>query len=400
MFKSRPAPRGPVPFFYHNEAPPYIPDLDDEELDSLTAVLKALARGGYPRFESVPLALNAYNCNQIPDGTGEERPWAYFHPVTHITPMDVELREYPEIDIDHQIAMDLQKPWKSIRGGDQINAEEGQDEDAAGSHRRSSARTSNQPPAQYRFICFIHKHKINRRSSFQKGVHTISIWDREWDELTWHDTYHINREERRREIKRFWFYAWTPGMLGTTTATTATPTTPLSRDEFITSRIRYRTVYHIAERVESTTRDAVPPRHTLWAVMAAGLHHMNRARDPQVGVVPDRLEFFGGQGADLLPQLFVHLLLLCLEARPDWTRDEQEACVRQLRIPERLRWMRLRARAHLERFCPPASASSDGGGSAAGSRGGGGGGGSSSSDGGEDDDDEDPTKWLYDILKI
>ncbi|KAI1211213.1 uncharacterized protein F4807DRAFT_466532 [Annulohypoxylon truncatum] len=317
----------PGPFQCGGNDPRNLPDLDDEYLDDLTAVLKALAKGSYPRLDSVPLALNAYNCNRKEDID----PWAYFHPVTIITPLDATMKVLPSIELDEDVIDDLAKPWDPIRyTGGQFNREE----------QRFERGEWTPPPgsARYRFLCFIHKHRIDRRSTSQKGVHTISIWDREWDELTWHDTYHVGREVRIGEIQRFWRCVNMPNLIGH----------GYNREQFL-KRIRYRIVYDICEHIEDTLRDAVPPRNTLYAVIGAALHHMNNACDPQVSIVPDRLELFGAQALPLLPRFFAHLLWLCLDARPGWTRAEQEGFVRQFRILERLRWMRVLVRRDLER---------------------------------------------------
>ncbi|KAI0120837.1 hypothetical protein F4776DRAFT_665464 [Hypoxylon sp. NC0597] len=327
-----PSPVRPTPFQYPDDDPRNLPNLNDEEFDSLTAVLKALARGGYPRLDAVPLALNAYNCNKKSDGGEDTEPWAHFHEITVIMPEDARRKVRPEIELDEAILEDLEKPWQSLRSR-YVQGEPGNWES------QSSEGWAPEPDsARYRFICFIHKHRIDRRMTSQKCVHTISIWDREWDELTWHDTYHINREARRREIKRFWEDVSAPGFIGPA---------DWQREEFM-DRIRYRTVYHICERIEDTIRSTVPPRHTLWAAMGAALFHMNNARDTQVSIVPDRLELFGAYAKGLLPRFFVHLLWLCLDARPTWTRRQQERYVRQFRILERLPWLKINARKDLE----------------------------------------------------
>lgn len=90
--------------------------------------------------------------------------------------------------------------------------------------------------------------------------------------------------------------------------------------------------------------------------MAIALHHMNHGgADPQVGLVPDRLEYFAGHGRDLLPRLFTHLLCLCLEDREEEEGEDQEkrAFVRQFWIPESLGWMREQVRKHLGTCLPP-----------------------------------------------
>ncbi|KAI1772235.1 hypothetical protein F4818DRAFT_180118 [Hypoxylon cercidicola] len=381
------SPIRPVPFLYDDDQG-NTPDLDDEEFDQLTGVLKALARGSYPRLDSVPLALNAYNCNRR-GSSAEQEPWAYFHPVTVITPEEVQLKQNPLVLLDDLILDDLKKPWLSIRTGDKF----GQARDAEASPPESGSAAARRNSAQYRFICFIHKHRIDRRCTSQKGVHTISIWDREWDELTYHDTYHVNRAKRRREIKRFWTQAAAPGFLPTPGAAAG------GRQEFL-DRIRYRTVYHVSERLEDTLREAVPPRHTLWAVLGAALFHMNGARDPQVSIVPDRLELFGAHARGLLPRFFAHLLWLCLDCRPHWSPGRRERYVRQFRIMDRLRWMKTCAREHLARYGEREwevreVREASKGGSEWGSEGGGEGGDSEMVD-----EQEGSRDWLYAILKI
>lgn len=153
-----PAPK-PAPFRYRDNNPQnLIPDLDDEQFDALTVVLRALAKGSYPRLDAVPLALNAYNCINN-RGDDNDMPWAYFHTVTLVAPEGTPMKTRPIIELDEAIIEDLEKPWVPLRSG------------GGGGARQDSAR--------YRFLCFIHKHRIDRRATFQKGVHTISIWDRE-----------------------------------------------------------------------------------------------------------------------------------------------------------------------------------------------------------------------------
>ncbi|KAH9987277.1 hypothetical protein F4779DRAFT_638840 [Xylariaceae sp. FL0662B] len=348
----------PWPFnYYDDDIIQNLPILSDDDFDDITAVLKSLARGAYPRLDAVPTALNAYNCNR-PRGCLAES-WAYFHPVTIVTPLDKPLE--PRIYLPGEIASDLGMPWHSVKG---------------------RAGCPDEPPgwpaelARYRFLCFIHKHRVDRRGSSQRGVHTISIWDREWDELTWHDPYHHERSTRRDEIKRFWQRVDAPDLVGR----------QMERRKFLT-RIRYRTVYHTCSLLEDTLRHDVPPRHSLWAVMAIAVHHMNNVHDPQVSIVPDRPEFFGGSAAALLPQLFAHLLRICLMARvpaAGWGSGEHERYVRQFKILERLPWMRARTRKHLE-----AGAAADGDD-----------GRSSDESGGDGNEGSLSWNWVYDALKI
>ncbi|KAI6084013.1 hypothetical protein F4821DRAFT_262338 [Hypoxylon rubiginosum] len=315
-------PAGPVPFNCTVDRVRNLPNFTHEQLGDITAVLKSLARGTYPRFESVPTALNAYNCNW--GSSTADEPWAYFHPVTTITPEEEKLKQRPVVQLDNRIQADLQKPWVSIRTGERFEEE-----------NERKLKSS----AQYRFICFIHKHHIDmHRQTAQKSIFTISIWDREWDELTYHDAYHVDRPKRRREIQRFWRYVRAPGFIAAGEE---------AREKFM-PRIRYRTVYHASERLADAMREIVPPRHTLWGVMAIAMEHMNEGADLQVSIVPDCVDYFGGCGRRLLPRLFAHLLWLCLDAKTDWGIERQRNFVRQFRISDRLRWMQIYVRHHLQ----------------------------------------------------
>lgn len=153
-----------------------------------------------------------------------------------------------------------------------------------------------------------------------------------------HDAYHVDRPKRRREIQRFWRYVRAPGFIAAGEE---------AREKFM-PRIRYRTVYHASERLADAMREIVPPRHTLWGVMAIAMEHMNEGADLQVSIVPDCVDYFGGCGRRLLPRLFAHLLWLCLDAKTDWGIERQRNFVRQFRISDRLRWMQIYVRHHLQ----------------------------------------------------
>ncbi|KAI0155337.1 hypothetical protein GGR57DRAFT_94861 [Xylariaceae sp. FL1272] len=282
----------PLPFQSNHDADDPLPILDEFDVGDLSAVLKAIAKGNYPRMNAIPQALNAYNYSKIVQG--ERKVWAYFHPITEVS--DKTNRPPPDLILDDKILDDLDTEyiplWPFTRD-----------------LSTPVADANPVPPASYRLICFIHKHRIDIRNSAQKSVFTISIWDRENKELTWHDTYPYGRANRCKAIKHFWETVHMPGCRFS-----------FIRDEFM-AKIQYRTVYHACENIEATLRGAVAPRNTLWAVMAIAIHHMNHmATNKYVCLVPDHIETFGGQGYEFLPQLFVHLLYLCL--RSPWRRPQ------------------------------------------------------------------------------
>ncbi|KAI8623254.1 hypothetical protein F5Y19DRAFT_493144 [Xylariaceae sp. FL1651] len=337
----------PIPFDVDSEISETLPILDADDVNHLTAVLRGLAQGRCPRVDAVPRALNAYNFNKRNNDNGKKT-WAYFHSITDVASVDDRPpRNRPGIMLNDNVLDDLEIPWHTMRP-----------------NPRGGGMLAGEPPS-YRFVCFIHKHRIPTKYSGKKAVYTISIWDRECDELTWHDTYIHSRRVRRAAVRRFWEEVFTPGL----------PFTH-PRREFL-AKIRYRTAYHTCEAVEATIRDAVAPHHTLWAVMAIALHHMNHgAVDRQVSIVPDKLEVFGGQARELLPALFAHLLCLCLRAPRQDREGEGEdkegdggeeegndddddghgrgddrsmrAFVEKFKIIDRLTWMKTRVRRLLE----------------------------------------------------
>ncbi|RYP50864.1 hypothetical protein DL768_003699 [Monosporascus sp. mg162] len=233
----------PLPFEYGQSRKENIPQLPDEELDDIVAMLKALSKGKYPRKDALPTALNAYNCRKLP----WKKSWVYFHRITslEIRKTTGRWKEYPSIDLPEEPVDNLlneREPWESLRRGEDYAHAPG----TAEGLWQGAARN----PSRYRFLCFTHEHRVPV-GAWWRAVYTISVWDREWGQLTWHDT----------------------GML-----------------------MRFRSAYHAGERVGDVLREAVPPRYTLRSVAAIGVHHMNRVGDPHASIVPDRLEYFSGCG--------------------------------------------------------------------------------------------------------
>lgn len=311
-------------------------------------------------------------------------------------------KEYPDIDLPKPVLADLKKPWDSIRFK--------KDYQPPLFHHRSRGFPPNpdtnpnlnpdvtrepepRQGARYRFLCFIHSHVLSLRPGSRRGIYTISIWDREWEELTWHDTYAQGRGARRADARLFWRGAASslgfPFLhlhLHTRSSGSRMRMRNIEEDnprEAFEHRIRFRTVYHAASRLGDALREHPNPRHTLWAVMGVAMHHMNRGgEDPHVGVVPDRLEYFAAFERDLLPRLWAHLFLLCFGVKrgrggggggggnedEDEDEDDEEegegqgegleqqnrrreelvSFVKQFWILERLEWMRAKTRKHLQ----------------------------------------------------
>ncbi|KAI3321165.1 hypothetical protein HD806DRAFT_546603 [Xylariaceae sp. AK1471] len=322
----------PSRFTFDDELTNQLPILDQQESDDLAAVIRSLAIGRAPRIGAVTTALNAYNIVQTP--VNGKRTWAYFHTITDISPADARLKFPPRIALEDNVLNDLFTPWHSINP----------DPNQGG----QSAKT-----ASYRFICFIHKHRVGPRTGKYQNIFTISIWDRELDEMTWHDVYPRGRRDRRAAIMHFWEIVETPACEFTH-----------PRAAFLT-KIRYRTAYHACERIEAATRVTIEPPATLFSIISIGLQHMNDGgQDRQVSIVPDKLEIFGGTATTLLPRWFARLLCLCLHAPRQNHEGEWDAAKGGIRNEvklkelverfcmaknsERMDWMRTRGRIQLE----------------------------------------------------
>ena len=331
-----------------------------EHTNRITLVLKELAKGRHLPVNSLPIALRAYNHSQFEDaGT-------YFHPITSFAG-----GKKPIIRLSEALLADLNRSWESIHHGEIHLCKENLPP-RSGRRRRSSAdrarakrewkRRAGSGGARYRFLCFIHEHTLSGPGGSQRPVYTISIWDREWDEMTWHDMYGCEgRKERRKVAMDFWRTARVYGPK-------PVPKRKLADRERWSAfrgdkgdelrRRRFRTVYHTAEWIEEALGEPVNPALTVSAVASIGIYHIDGAAlDLQPSIVPDRLEYLNGHGPDLLPRLFARLVCVCLDRwrksaeKEGRSRDEGLGVfLEQFRIPVRLRWLRDAIQAHLKEW--------------------------------------------------
>ncbi|KAI1636899.1 hypothetical protein F4809DRAFT_662029 [Biscogniauxia mediterranea] len=361
-------PLRPRPFTYTNPSPRNLPALDPSQTADLTSVLRALSRGTYPRAAALPAALNALNCNRAPlsssststastsnNNTNNSAPWAYFHPLTTVEPLPPRddptdnnaergrkrrkaprrgVRGDTQILLDDAVLDDLRRAWRPVR---QIEYVDGSGVSRGDGRRVSSsggggAREEGRYGC-YRFVCFIHRHVMPYRraggagGAQQTSVYTISIWDREWDELTWHDPYPPGRGVRRQQARRFWGTVRAPGF-----------PPPKAEAGGLLGRVRYRTAYHASTRVSAALRaggggggggggGAVHPRTSLWGVVGIALRHLEAgaaATDPFVAVVPDSLAGLGATGVGMVPWWFAELVGLWVDGRVGVEEEDDE----------------------------------------------------------------------------
>jgi hypothetical protein len=198
----------PVPFTFDNvggSVRSKLPTLTDAELGDLVAFMRRLVSGRLPKADLVPLVLNAFNITQVP--VNGKNTWSYFYPLTYVShngrlgggfdhddppkngdgagkakggkkrkrddgdedgeeaPTQAAFRRgtlsTPRIRLPDKVLADTYQPWHTIKPGDGGGA---------------SAGVSG----NYRFICFIHSHRVFRENTRRStAVYTITIWDRE-----------------------------------------------------------------------------------------------------------------------------------------------------------------------------------------------------------------------------
>ncbi|KAI0382267.1 hypothetical protein F5Y04DRAFT_280051 [Hypomontagnella monticulosa] len=330
------------------------PDLQREEVRSIKHIIQAMIHWtselgqGTPCFpmmereEDVPKVLNQYGAHWNYDRGAPAAYWS--EKIYDVPSTDKGLLENPKIVLPPDIVHDMLKPWQSVLSPDV---------------RKSSPR--------YRFIGFIHKHTQHRpqaakspSSEDQKRVYTLSVWDREYDTLTWHDTFHYQREKRPDQIRRFWRRAVIPrGIFGDIPEG--------QRKEFV-GNIRCKVDYRTSEIMDHTSRDRLKVRTSLWSVMASAIWYMDndnmssldreiekewrlnpskkRKRDddddenedrsgPSVDFVPDDLETFGGISLQLFPSFVAFLMVCCIRRQPKRTKQQHINFLHSLKFDAR-----------------------------------------------------------------
>ncbi|KAK8102594.1 hypothetical protein PG984_015740 [Apiospora sp. TS-2023a] len=299
--------------------------MDRSQFNCVKSVLRDLTLGKRPRVDGLPVLLNLHQGRFVE--ADEDRVMVYFHPnIIHVpSKEDQDSRdERAVVNILQQAKQDLKRKWTVLR-----------------KTYRAASDQQQVPSTEYgayRFLFFIHSHRIDSSGyPEQNTVYTVSIWDREWDELIWHDVYPEGRKERRADIHRFWTHASTnflPAILGSVRMGRNTT------DKNGPGSIRYRTVYHTWEQPSPPLPP--PPRDTVMFVLATAMFHMNEATYDDQVVMPKTWDHVTGHRPELIPRLVFCGLAICLESDyvPDDTLESQRRFLREFGVAKRLEWLR------------------------------------------------------------
>ncbi|KAK8005442.1 hypothetical protein PG990_011479 [Apiospora arundinis] len=318
---------------------------DEGAFNIIKAVLKDLTIGRYPRVGHIPLLLKLHQERFAEAGEDGNRIHVYFHPsILKVNPLSdyteaaqkvPYLLPQPEVNISEHVRQDLQLKWRVLRK----TYRSASDEQPAASAARYGV---------YRFLFFIHAHPI-RHPYYpyqQHAVYTISVWDREWDELIWHDAYPYERKERRAAIHQFWTQATTnflPAHLSNSELgrNTVDPRQP--------GTMRFNTTYHAFE--EPAGYPPPPPRDTLLFVLAMAVYHVNEATYDDQVVLPKTDEHIWGHRTELIPRLVFGGLMICLES--EHLREDDAVAVRdffyKVSVAESLEWLREGLRYYIDK---------------------------------------------------
>ncbi|KAI6086879.1 hypothetical protein F4821DRAFT_278345 [Hypoxylon rubiginosum] len=198
----------PIPYRWHRPYPynengtqnggfaNRMPNPTDAQLDSLKGIFPQLCHTtkNFSLFTHVPLALNTFNCRS--NHIRSRGVWVYVHDKlqdARCPPADGCLPSFPD-----GVREDFETPWTSV---------------ATNPDRRGLPR--------YRFAVWIF-HNANLGGSVsdrRQLIFSFVFWDRETDEMHWHDTgLNMFEQERRWDQMREWWQAVTDTGLPNDTA--------------------------------------------------------------------------------------------------------------------------------------------------------------------------------------
>ncbi|KAK8099096.1 uncharacterized protein PG998_012337 [Apiospora kogelbergensis] len=311
-----------------------IENFGKREFNAIRQVLADLTIGKIPIAWMLPLLLTMHQERFAEADDEGNRIKTYFHPRilrvhplayhTSATKKTAHPDTQPVVNIMDHVEEDMQLRWRVLRRSYRSSSEE-------------QRATNVSKYGVYRFLFFIHEHFIREPTNpYQNTVYTVSIWDREWDELIWHDVYPYGRKERRAAIHHFWTRATTNFLPEHLSAS------DLGRNTVNPEKIgtmRFNTTYHAYEDPNYRTP---PPRETISFVLALAVYHVNEATYDDQVVMPKTDDYIWGQRTELIPRLIFCGLVICLESEhlPVDNPAVRQNFLGQVSVSKRLKWLR------------------------------------------------------------
>lgn len=144
-----------------------MPVLRANEARIFDEIIQELRQGNSLGFDNHPdtnwelgltTALNAMNSAM--DDHAKSKPWAYFAPITIVRDSTApNSKPSPGITLPPRIYSDIDVPWTTA-------------------HMPHPYRHDANLP-RYRYVVFIHRHKVRGAANYNNPIYTMSVWDRE-----------------------------------------------------------------------------------------------------------------------------------------------------------------------------------------------------------------------------
>ncbi|KAI1765179.1 hypothetical protein GGR53DRAFT_491289 [Hypoxylon sp. FL1150] len=164
-----------------------MPNPDQKEVRALIDIMPQLCRTStnFTHFSTVPLVLNTFNCRS--NYVRSRGTWVYVYE-TLIDPTQTNQKS-KNLEFPKDVVADLRTKWSSV----------------ALHPNRSKPLTL----PRYRFVAWIFQHKTSVGTSVterRRYIFSLVIWDREINEMQWHDTGVDvkNQQDRWKAVCNWW----------------------------------------------------------------------------------------------------------------------------------------------------------------------------------------------------
>ncbi|RYP72973.1 hypothetical protein DL769_004322 [Monosporascus sp. CRB-8-3] len=273
-----------APYPFTNNYPgSRLPHITDAQSNKIQMVMERLCRcKNIPQTSYIPLCLNAYNCRtpvRVNHGL-----WAYVHhriitiraPGAALEPIRITSPQPSAA----RVRRDFNTPWRNMMPM------------VVFPHVAPLPR--GPADSRYRLAIFIHKHP---EANSSKAVYSMTIFDRQRNTLTWHDTLLEPSGTRQADIQHYWANVASPFNYPLPPLTISTGYDPFG---FLFDRVRMD----------------VQKDHTLYQVMSWAIIAMDSVDSPNFNQMLGRdPDIQSGMHRTALPTLLVFLIRLMAQAR-------------------------------------------------------------------------------------
>ena len=281
---------------------PYItdmPDLTQRQINQLTyALIQLTNTADYLAVPSLPIVLSAYSAREVRINQGI---WAFIHPVVTPIPSLERIQDdclpSPTLTLPKQLVEDFKRPWVSVT------------QDTV----RNAALNSESP--RYRLVFFLHRAALSNAvpgRNKPNNVISFSVLDREYDTFRHYDFFPEEHAHRQTSIAVYWARV-------NIQLQQPDPNNPIVPHPDFYKRLRTGTNadnrhFRALGEIAAMSRQSSPARITIHAAMGAAMNMISQIDSPMVLVPTDSTDVLSGLRQNLVPRLFVSILM--------WLREE------------------------------------------------------------------------------